>query len=140
MGKWKYLHLLVLLLAAYYLVFSTYQYRAITADSSPEVVKTVGPWQVAFTHPREVAPGTTASVGVRFVCQGCQANYKQLAFAIESGGSPVGPPILVTKPATQFVTPVPIPKALTTDPQIWLTIEGWDGIEYRTSWPLTMNR
>jgi hypothetical protein len=78
MGKWKYLHFLVLLLSAYCLVFYTYQYRAITVDSSPEVVKTVGPWQVALTHPREVAPGTTASIGVRFVCHGCQANYKQL--------------------------------------------------------------
>lgn len=140
MGRWKYFHVLVLLLSAYYLVFYTYQYRAITGESSPEVVKTVGPWQVALAHPREVVPGTTANVGVRFVCQGCQANYKQLVFAIGTDGSPAGPPILVTKPANRLVTPVPIPKALATDPQIWLTIEGWDGIEHRISWPLTMNQ
>lgn len=140
MGRWKYFHVLVLLLSAYYLVFYTYQYRAITGESSPEMVKTVGPWQVALAHPLEVVPGTTATVGVRFVCQGCQANYKQLVFAIGTDGSPAGPPILVTKPANRLVTPVPIPKALATDPQIWLTIEGWDGIEHRISWPLTMNQ
>jgi len=72
MGRWKYFHVLVLLLSAYYLVFYTFQYRAITGESSPEVVKTVGPWQVALAHPRKVVPGTTATVGVRFVCQGCQ--------------------------------------------------------------------
>jgi hypothetical protein len=140
MGRWKYLHLPVLLLSAYYIVFHFYKDRAITNEGRHEVVKSVGPWQVALTHPREVAPGVVATVGVRFICRGCQANYKRLVFALGTGSGPTSLPILVKEPAYRLVAQVPIPAALAPDPQLWLTIEGWDGIRHHVAWPSTTSR
>jgi uncharacterized iron-regulated membrane protein len=139
LGRWKWLNLALvaaLPAAAYWLSWAPNLATPAGSGVALEASR-VGPWQVQVRLDGEWPPsaGASAHWNVRF-CAGCFAQLRraELAFGDESG--PVGPPVRLYGVVNALPAELVVPESERERVRLWLTVQGWQRAQERTSWPL----
>ncbi|KAF1066517.1 MAG: hypothetical protein GAK45_01896 [Pseudomonas citronellolis] len=116
--------------------------RGLTGLGAREVGEVqVGPWQLRLAEweegdPEDEGRGGFLKAFSLALCEGCAPRIKAVYLRVGKPFSPAVPGALFSGNPNRLFTEVAIPPRPPADAQLWLTVDGWDGVQYQASLPL----